>query len=785
MRPISISLEGFSAYRAPNSVSFADVDFFSLSGPTGAGKSSLIDAMIFALYGRVPRLGGSQVAPVISAGADRARVSVDFVVDSQTYTVTRQVLRTKTGANTNEARLERGPDSLASGADEVTRSVEDLLGLRYEDFTKTVVLPQGEFARFLTATKSDRQALLRKLLDLDIYAEVRGLARAREAAAEERAAQARSRRDALEIPDEETLVRARARLGELEAMAEKVGELETSVATLESAAAAASELVLRLHNDLARVDSIAPPENLDLLDEAINRARDAFEEIEKRRDQVKEEVGAAHEQLVVLPSSESLESHARTYLRLAELDGRLHDLDVAAVELRVAEAVETLQIVTDSQEQTSSELASARVTHAAHALRATLVEGEPCPVCAVPVGSLPEADRDPDLTRLEEVEREAASTVAVARAALEAARSERAGIEATRIELETQRSSLLVDLESAPPLDALQDHLRGVETAKALVAAKQRELDVVEGLFVTTRNELETAAEAFRSIGRDLMAARETVADLQPPLPDSDDNLVRWKELMTWVDQARLEIRACLEDAETAGQAAAIAATAARDRLIAELEGIGIQAAGNFAVHLAREQEQAKQAVREMEKTVALVGELAVTIGEAETRAAIAHALAGHLRADGFERWLMAGAVTDLVAGANHLLAQLSGGGFSLFADDDGGFAIVDHRNADENRSVSTLSGGETFLVALALALSLAETLSAGAASGLDAIFLDEGFGTLDDESLDTVASVLEELAGRGLMVGIVTHVKELAARATVRFEVRREATGSMVEVVS
>jgi exonuclease SbcC len=145
----------------------------------------------------------------------------------------------------------------------------------------------------------------------------------------------------------------------------------------------------------------------------------------------------------------------------------------------------------------------------------------------------------------------------------------------------------------------------------------------------------------------------------------------------------------------------------------------------------------------------------------------------------------MAGAVTDLVAGANDLLAQLSGGGFSLYADDDGGFAIIDHRNADESRSVSTLSGGETFLVALALALSLAETLSAGAASGLDAIFLDEGFGTLDDESLDTVASVLEELTGRGLMVGIVTHVKELAARATVRFEVRREATGSMVELAS
>ena len=785
MRPLSITLEGFSAYRTPNSVSFAEVDFFSLSGPTGSGKSSLIDAMIFALYGRVPRLGGSQVAPVISAGSDRARVSVAFEVGDRAYTVTRQVLRTKTGANTNEARLERGSQVLASGADDVTRSVEDLLGLRYEDFTKTVVLPQGEFARFLTATKSDRQALLRKLLDLDIYAEIRGLARTREAAAEERAAQARGRGEGLEIPDEKTVAVARDRLVQVEAMADRVGDLEAAVAGLESAAVAASELVRRLQNDLARVDSIAPPDNLDLLDEAISRARDAFEEIERRRDQVKAELDTARAELAKLPSSESLESYARTFLRLTELDGRLTELDVAGAESRITRMLEGLQSVTDIHEKVSSELAAARVTHAAHALRATLVVGEPCPVCEFPVAALPENVLDPDLARLEEAEGEAVSTVTAARADLEAARSESARIEATRIELETQRSALLVDLEPAPPVEALQDQMRVVESAKALIVGKQHELEVVDGLFATTRRELETAAEAFRSIGRDLMAARETVADLQPPLPDSDDNLVRWKELMSWVDQARLDIRARLEEAETAARVAAADAATASDGLIAELETLGIQVVANFAVHVVREQEQAKQTVKEMEKTIALAEELAMTVVSAETSAAIAHALAGHLRADGFERWLMAGAVADLVAGANDLLAQLSGGGFSLYADDDGGFAIVDHRNADESRSVSTLSGGETFLVALALALSLAETLSAGAASGLDAIFLDEGFGSLDDESLDTVASVLEELAGRGLMVGIVTHVKELAARATVRFEVRREPTGSVVEVAS
>jgi exonuclease SbcC len=145
----------------------------------------------------------------------------------------------------------------------------------------------------------------------------------------------------------------------------------------------------------------------------------------------------------------------------------------------------------------------------------------------------------------------------------------------------------------------------------------------------------------------------------------------------------------------------------------------------------------------------------------------------------------MVGAIANLVAGANSLLGQLSGGGYSLIADASGSFDVIDHHSANEVRPISTLSGGETFLVSLSLALSLAETLSASGGAGLDAIILDEGFGTLDEELLEVVATVLEDLAGRGLMVGIITHVKELAGLAPVRYRVRKEPDGSVVERVS
>ncbi|MDQ3343478.1 MAG: AAA family ATPase, partial [Actinomycetota bacterium] len=74
MRPTRLELQGFTAFREAVTVDFSDADLFALSGPTGAGKSSLIDAMCFALYGSVPRLDRRTVAPIIAAGVIEARV---------------------------------------------------------------------------------------------------------------------------------------------------------------------------------------------------------------------------------------------------------------------------------------------------------------------------------------------------------------------------------------------------------------------------------------------------------------------------------------------------------------------------------------------------------------------------------------------------------------------------------------------------------------------------------------------------------------------------------------
>src|SRR5581483_3915810 len=178
MRPTRLQVEGFTAFRRPTEVDFDGADLFAFSGPTGAGKSSLLDAMVFALYGTVHRLGRRAVAPIISLGAPEAKVRLDFTVGGEAYTAVRVVRRTAKGATTKEARLERTDGEVLAGtADELTEAVTSLLGLSYEHFVKCVVLPQGEFAALLHDSGADRGDLLVRLLDLGLYERMAAAAR--------------------------------------------------------------------------------------------------------------------------------------------------------------------------------------------------------------------------------------------------------------------------------------------------------------------------------------------------------------------------------------------------------------------------------------------------------------------------------------------------------------------------------------------------------------------------------------------------------------------------------
>ncbi|MGH8874230.1 MAG: SbcC/MukB-like Walker B domain-containing protein, partial [Acidimicrobiia bacterium] len=194
----------------------------------------------------------------------------------------------------------------------------------------------------------------------------------------------------------------------------------------------------------------------------------------------------------------------------------------------------------------------------------------------------------------------------------------------------------------------------------------------------------------------------------------------------------------------------------------------------------------ARRQLRDIEEGIERAKELRRRIEAAQDEAQLTRTMGRHLSATGFEAWLLEEALAVLVASANQLLADLSSGAYSLVMVNRD-FVVVDHRNADERRPVRTLSGGETFLVSLALALSLADQLAAMSVHGaarVESIFLDEGFGTLDAETLDTVAAVIHELGASGRTVGLVTHVRELADQMPVRFVVTKDAGSARVERV-
>jgi exonuclease SbcC len=786
LRPRRIELQGFSAYRRTETVDFTGVDFFSLTGPTGSGKSSLIDAMIFALYGRVPRLGGNAVAPAITAGADRARVRFDFEVDDVEYTAVRLAQRTASGgASVKEARLQMGDQVLADGADDVTEAVAELLKLRFEDFIRTVVLPQGEFARFLTATKSERQGLLRNLLGMDVYTRVRELARTRAAVAADRADVARRSLESLQIATQEEMEGARARCGALDVLAESMQSREKKLAELESAVAAASAEVESLSDGLARLSSIEVPERLAELDQLASEARAALVEATESREQAEEIFSGLSAGLSDLASPDQLASWRRSWQRLGELDERIADAvtDVAAA--RVEELAREMEAARGQLATSRSELETRRGDHAAHVLAATLTIGDNCPVCERVVTDLPSRETPAGLDDLTaEVGRLESHVESLSVLAAETA-TELTRVETRRAELVEQRSGLQAELEDAPREELLAD----VEAELARVTAAHSEAHerIVQCQIEekTARDALEAVADASRRVSKLLTTAQLKVADLDPPVSESDDVVVQWKELAEWRAATTERLAIQLEEAGATARHAEEAAEVSRLELVEILESNQVEPIAPYAVAVATALQSARSLVEAQAKTAQEAAELAARVASSGTEAAVADALVGHLRANGFEQWLMSGALHDLVAGANELLGQLSGGGYSLYSDESGSFSIVDHRNADEMRSVATLSGGETFLVSLALALSLAETLAAKGGAGLDAIILDEGFGTLDDDSLDTVATVLEELTGRGLMVGVITHVKELAARAAVRYEVSREVGGAAVRLAS
>jgi exonuclease SbcC len=310
-------------------------------------------------------------------------------------------------------------------------------------------------------------------------------------------------------------------------------------------------------------------------------------------------------------------------------------------------------------------------------------------------------------------------------------------------------------------------------------------------------------------VWRQFDTVRDAVASFGPPAADRDDLAVAWSGLADWALSEVDERRSRWEAAASRATDADRAAEAVHDRIRALFaaasldlpandgghaaadggagpDGKAVDGGGDPARVAAVELERADAALRRVEERRADAARMRERRAIHERESLVAKALVNHLRANNFERWLLEEALDSLVDGASQILRELSAGQYEL-GHDKGEFYVLDHHDAALRRAVRTLSGGETFQASLALALALSEQLAgmSTSAASLESIVLDEGFGTLDPATLDTVAATLENLAARGdRMVGVVTHVGALAERIPVRFEVHKDARSAYVERV-
>ncbi len=807
MRPTRLELEGFASFRHAVQVDFTDADLFVIAGPTGSGKSSLIDAMTFALFGTVPRYDDRRVvAPVISQGCAEARVRLDFTVGSHRYTAVRVVRRTRSGATTKEARLERWLDpvgdqtvTLAGTADELTEQVEVLLGLRFEHFTSCMVLPQGAFQQFLHSRPKDRQDLLVQLLDLDVYRRVGMAARDRATASQQRADLLQRRLDGdLADATEDAVKAAAARREQLEGL---LADLDAAQPRLDDIRQEGSRLREAATTARARADVLAQVAIPDGVDGLVDRLRAARAQVADADAGLEQAATAVEQATAARQSAGDAGPLARQQERLAEhstLSARRGDADQAVQQGEASVAEAEAEVASRDQELTTARelLHTAQQSDLVAAVVADHRPGDPCPVCDQPLAEAPRVTDDGGLERarsaLQEAERAQAQTARLRQEAadrLARARAERDGLVERLDQLGDQIARASEDgvPDTADALQQRLDDLTRLDTALNEARVGEQEARRRDR---QARQALADADAAARDAWSAFDRAWQAVADLSPPPIDRDDLAAAWRTLADWAATRRPELLGEAEAAEREVDAVAERwrAETARLRDACRAHDVLVREAEQPRDAAVREAQRAQGRHEDLLARVAEAERIRAELAEARRQQRLAHELGLHLKSSNFEKWLLNRALRRLVVGATQTLHELSDGAYSLTLDDGGGFAVIDHRNADEIRSARTLSGGETFLASLSLALALSEhvaDLAAQGAARLDSLILDEGFGTLDADTLDVVATALEELGSRGRMVGVITHVAALAQRLPVRFEVRKQAGTSTVERVT
>ncbi len=911
MRPLYLKMQAFGSFMGEE-IDFETIGsgLFLITGDTGAGKTTIFDAITFALYGETSGgvKSGSMMRSNYAPDGMFTEVRLTFAIRGQKYTIIRRPLQPNWKKDKKTGSFERLKTDLQPKAQlilpddteypgklrDINLKIEELTGLTHAQFTQVAMLAQGDFMKLLLASSAERQAIFAKLYDTGIYRYMEDalgerFRTASDALAENQAgilralsgigqtAAAADARPAGEDAEGESPARLPDTDAEIIAFADSdpegltdiisgiiagaeseyralTGQLKTTEEELENARTVLAEED-RLRKLRERLSAVIAEEakltgNLPSLNakevqiaEAIraNAVVPFFTEwraVSDQAGQCRGRMESMEAELAEKAAGESAESDAyRIFSEEAEkksaaLKIRIRDLtdslplydqlirlrrEEQEAAVRKEKTAADLDILTAdiakedaAAEDRLSRLHEKFVRAQAALLRSGLRDGEPCPVCGSvhhPMADVPQAEEEPvDAAALVRARNEAAAVQKRLLARKDALTANLHRTSGSIIENMTTQRSILEKLPYRTK-DETQGYLAEAKTALTTLGAEQKKKDAAHKAFterltalragirqerenLASLTEQKTAAEAaLKKAGREngfsgsgefrekvlspavLSALRKEVQEEKQRLEllkAEKKNLLSETEGKTAADTAALtgKVRGLTEQKKLLS-----------DRRLQVYSGMeNSRRAGLAAESLIRERTGLRDRFLMIRRLYNTAG------GKIERR---------HIR---LETYMQRQFFRRIIDKANRRLVDMNGGTFLLTCRDIASLGTQGQVGLDldvysivnsQTRNVSTLSGGESFMASLSMALGMADVIteSAGAVR-TDAMFVDEGFGSLSAGVREKAVEILSELAGSDRLVGVISHVEDLKDAMPVQLSVTKDRNGSHTKLV-